>query len=146
MATKLTGLTHKIAIQLHLAAESCTISSSRSRWPVQKLLDTPSYIFFTLFSCLKPPPPPEYRKYGYPEQISTKKHCVVFHFDTTCYDSSVGIVLDYGLDDRGSRVRFPAGAGKFSFHHRVQNGSGAHPASYPMDIRGSFPRGKVAGA
>jgi hypothetical protein len=61
-------------------------------------------------------------------------------------DSSVGIALGYGLDDRGSRVLFPAGAGNFSFHHRVQNGSGTHPASYPMGIRGSFPRGKAAGA
>jgi hypothetical protein len=26
-----------------------------------------------------------------------------------CRDSSVGIALGYGLDDRGSRVRFPAG-------------------------------------
>jgi hypothetical protein len=50
-------------------------------------------------------------------------------------DSSVGIELGYGLDDRGSRVRFPAGAGNFSLHHRVQNGSGAHPASYPMGTR-----------
>jgi hypothetical protein len=39
-------------------------------------------------------------------------------------DSSVGIALFYGLDDRGFRVRFPAGAGNFSFHHRVQNGWG----------------------
>jgi hypothetical protein len=54
-------------------------------------------------------------------------------------DSSVGIALGYGLDDRGSRVRFPAGAGNFSLHHRVQNGSGAYPASYPMGTRGSFP-------
>jgi hypothetical protein len=38
----------------------------------------------------------------------------------------------YGPDDRGSRARFPARAGKFSLHHRVQNGSGAHPASHPM--------------
>jgi hypothetical protein len=38
---------------------------------------------------------------------------------------SVGIELGYGLDDWGSRVRFPAGAGNFSLHHRVQNGSGA---------------------
>jgi hypothetical protein len=38
----------------------------------------------------------------------------------------------YGMDDWGSRVRFPVGAGNFSLHHRVQNGSGAHPASYPM--------------
>jgi hypothetical protein len=45
-------------------------------------------------------------------------------------DSSVGIALGYGLDDRGSRVRFSAGAGNFSLHHHVQNGSGAHPASY----------------
>jgi hypothetical protein len=53
--------------------------------------------------------------------------------------SSVGIALSYGLDDRDSRVRFPAGAGNFSLHHRLQNGSGAHPASYPMGTRGSFP-------
>jgi hypothetical protein len=44
-------------------------------------------------------------------------------------DSSVGIALGYGLDDQGSRVRFPAGAGNFSLHHRVQNCSGAHPTS-----------------
>jgi hypothetical protein len=42
------------------------------------------------------------------------------------------------LEDRGSRVRFPAKAGNFSLHHCVQNGSGAHPASYPMGTRGSF--------
>jgi hypothetical protein len=58
----------------------------------------------------------------------------------------VGIALGYGLDDRGSRVRFPAGAGNFSLHHRVQNGSVAHPASYPMGVSGSFPGGKAAGA
>jgi hypothetical protein len=61
-------------------------------------------------------------------------------------EGSVGIALSYGLDDRGSRVRFPAAAGNFSLHHRVQNGSGAHPASYPMDTRGSFSGGKAAGA
>jgi hypothetical protein len=59
-------------------------------------------------------------------------------------DSSVGIALGYGLDDKGSRVWFPAGAGNF-FHHRVQNGSGAHSPSYPMRTRGSFPGGKAAG-
>jgi hypothetical protein len=26
----------------------------------------------------------------------------------------------------------------FSLHHRVQNGPGAHPASYAMGTRGSF--------
>jgi hypothetical protein len=43
MAAKLSRLTHKIAILLHLVAESCPICSSRSRRPVRKLLDTPSY-------------------------------------------------------------------------------------------------------
>jgi hypothetical protein len=60
-------------------------------------------------------------------------------------DSSVGIALGYGMDDRGSRVRFPAGAWNFSLHHRVQSGSGAHPASSPMGTTGSFPEGKAAG-
>jgi hypothetical protein len=40
MAVKLTRLTHKMAIQLHLVAEICTICSSRSRRPFRKLLDT----------------------------------------------------------------------------------------------------------
>jgi hypothetical protein len=56
-------------------------------------------------------------------------------------DSSNGIALGYGLEVRGSRVRFPAGAGNFSLHHRVQNGSGAHPV---LGTRGSFPGGKAA--
>jgi len=34
----------------------------------------------------------------------------------------------------------------FSLNHRVQNGSGAHSASYPMGTRGSVPWGKAAGA
>jgi hypothetical protein len=62
------------------------------------------------------------------------------------HDSSVGIALGYGLDDRGSRVRFQAGAGNFSIHHCVQNGYGAHPASYPMGTRDTFPGGKAAWA
>jgi hypothetical protein len=40
MAAKLTRLTYKIAIQLHLVAESCTVCSSRSRRPVRKFMDT----------------------------------------------------------------------------------------------------------
>jgi hypothetical protein len=78
----------------------------------------------------------------------TLTHCIV-----TCYTprhkfSSLfhKYSLPYGLDDRGSRVRFPAWAGNFSLHHRVQNGSGAHPASYPTGTRRSFPGGKAAGA
>jgi hypothetical protein len=60
-------------------------------------------------------------------------------------NSSVVIALGYGLDDRCSRVRFPVGAGKFSLHHHVQNGSGAQPASYPISTRGSFPGVKLPG-
>jgi hypothetical protein len=62
------------------------------------------------------------------------------------YNSSVGIALGYVLDDQGSRVRFPAGAGNFSLHRLVQTGTGAHPASYLMGTGGSFPGGKAAGA
>jgi hypothetical protein len=49
MAIKITRLTRKIAIQLHLVAESCTICSSRSRRPVRKLLDIPSYTQLTTY-------------------------------------------------------------------------------------------------
>jgi hypothetical protein len=60
-------------------------------------------------------------------------------------DSSVGIAFGYGMGDRGSRVRFPVWAGNYFPHHHVQNGSGAHPTSYPMGIRGSFPGDKATG-
>jgi hypothetical protein len=43
MAAKLTRLTHKIEIKLHLVAKSCTICSSCSRRPVRKLLNTSPY-------------------------------------------------------------------------------------------------------
>jgi len=48
------------------------------------------------------------------------------------------------VEDRGSRVRFPAGPWNYSFHHRLQNGSGAHPASYLMGS--SFYEDKTAAA
>jgi hypothetical protein len=51
-----------------------------------------------------------------------------------------------GLRAGWSGVRFSAGAGNFSLHHRVQTGSGTHPAYYIMGTRGSFPAGKAAGA
>jgi len=44
MATNLPRLIHKIAIQLHLVADSFSICSSRSRRRIRKLLDTPSYV------------------------------------------------------------------------------------------------------
>jgi hypothetical protein len=57
MAAKLIILTHKIALQLHLVAESCTICSSRSRRLVRELLDTPSYVAL----WFETPPPPQLR-------------------------------------------------------------------------------------
>jgi hypothetical protein len=65
--------------------------------------------------------------------------------DKKSRDSSVGRVLGYRLDDRCSKVKFPAGTGNFSLHHRVQNGCRAHQASYPMGTRGSFPGSKAPG-
>jgi hypothetical protein len=44
-----------------------------------------------------------------------------------------------GLRSGWSGVRGPAWAGNFSLHNRVQTGSRAHPASYPMVTRDSFP-------
>jgi hypothetical protein len=81
--------------------------------------------------------------------LSTRLYSTAsFHLFTLVqsYYSSVGIALGYGLDDRRSRVRFPAGAGNFYLHQCVQNGSGAHPASHPIGTSGSFPEGKAAGA
>jgi hypothetical protein len=40
----------------------------------------------------------------------------------------------------------PGGAGNFSLYYCIQNGSGTHPAFYPMGTRGSFSGGKAAGA
>jgi hypothetical protein len=56
-------------------------------------------------------------------------------------DSSVGIATGWTTG-----VRFPAGARDFSLLHRVQTGSGAHPASYTIGTGGSFPGDKAAGA
>jgi hypothetical protein len=55
-------------------------------------------------------------------------------------DSSVGMATGYGLDYRMIGDRFPAGAGNFSFRHRVQTDS------YSVVTEGSFPGGKVSGA
>jgi len=58
MTAKLTRVTHKIAIKLHLVADSCTICSSRSRRQVRKfwihprICDTRVYITYILISVL----------------------------------------------------------------------------------------------
>jgi hypothetical protein len=55
-----------------------------------------------------------------------------------------GIALGYGLDDQG--FEFRQGMGIFLFTTVSQTISGAHPASYPICIRISFPGGKAAGS
>jgi hypothetical protein len=52
-AAKLTRLTHKTEIQIHLVAEGCTICSSRSRPPDRRSLDT--YLFTYLLTYLLTP-------------------------------------------------------------------------------------------
>jgi hypothetical protein len=68
------------------------------------------------------------------------------HLEDVSKAWNVLYLLTEVLDYRGPRVRFPARTGNFPLHHRVQNGSGYHPASYPMGIGGSFHDSKVAGA
>jgi len=65
--------------------------------------------------------------------------------DKIGWDSSVIAATGCGLDSQMIWwVWFPAGAGNFSLWYCVQNGSGAHPASYSVGARGSFPGGKAA--
>jgi hypothetical protein len=91
-------------------------------------------------------PSPEVKRPGREADHSPPYNAEVKNGWNYTRDSAVALALGYGLDDLGSRVRFPAGPGNFSLHHRVQNGFGAHPASYPLGTRGSFPGGKAAGA
>jgi hypothetical protein len=57
MEVKLTRLTHQIVIQLHLVLESCTICSFCSKRLVRKLLDTPSYAVWCVYTSLTPKQP-----------------------------------------------------------------------------------------
>jgi hypothetical protein len=81
-----------------------------------------------------------------------KPHLITTSKKTTDFEARVGkmgtrIAQWYttGLRAGRSGVRNPAGAKNFSHYDRVQTGSGAHPASYPMVSRGPFPAGKEAG-
>jgi hypothetical protein len=47
--------------------------------------------------------------------MSSDTYFTVPTYSSKSRDSSVSIALGHGLDDRGSRVRFPAGAGNFLF-------------------------------
>jgi hypothetical protein len=58
---------------------------------------------------------------------SSSLHSLTF---SNLFLNPVSIATSNGLDDRGSRVRFPAEAGSFSPQHRVQNGFG--PTQLPI--------------
>jgi hypothetical protein len=49
------------------------------------------------------------------------------------------------MDDRGS-IHGRDNDGNFSLRHRVQTGSGAHQASYPIGAGASYSGSKAAGA
>jgi hypothetical protein len=67
---------------------------------------------------------------------------------TSIPQQGAGIARWYsaGLGAGWSGVRVPSEAGNFSLHYSAQTGSGAHPASYPMGTRSSFPGGKAVRA
>jgi hypothetical protein len=64
-----------------------------------------------------------------------------------CLSGSLGIVASIvaRLWAKQSGIGTPAGTRNSSLLINVQIGSGAHPASYSMGTRGSFPRSKVTG-
>jgi hypothetical protein len=68
-------------------------------------------------------------------KTQTKKSSIIIHHIS--WGSSVSIVFDYRLDNRGS---IP-GRGKGIFSLCVQTRSEAHPASYPMDTGGEVQPG-----
>jgi hypothetical protein len=137
MTAKLTRLAHKIVIQLHLVAESWSICSSRSRRPVRRLLDKLSYGFYE-----------QYKYFVQTILYFTGNSSPLFRRreDYSNFVLNKWKINRYGLDDRGSGVRFPVEPEKFSLLHRVQTGSGAHLPSYPMVTGGYFPGNKAAGA
>jgi len=120
MSAKLARLTHKIAVQLHLLAESCSIHSSRSRLPVRKLLDTPSYDFCYLVHGL-------------------------FNDSVLTPEIVQGRMLWVSYHKRQIKKTQKEAIVKYLNDHSIQTGCGAHPAPYPMGTRGSFPEGKAAG-
>jgi hypothetical protein len=61
---------------------------------------------------------------------------VTYYYNSRSWGSSVGIVSDYRLDDRGS---IPVQAKGFSSSPCVQTSFEAHPASCPMGTGGHFP-------
>jgi hypothetical protein len=84
-------------------------------------------------------------KYTGPINLSIVGKCTLVNIHDTSWCSSVS--MESRLQDEWP-VSVP-GRGNdrtFSFYHYVQTGSGAHPATYPMGTRNSYPMGKAAKA
>jgi hypothetical protein len=96
-------------------------------------------MIITLSSCLLP------RLLSSSSSTSSSSPRFTPASSSSCYRSRDSSVYSAELLAGWSGVWVPAGAGNFFIHHRVQTGSGAHPASYPMGTRGSFPGVKRPG-
>jgi hypothetical protein len=55
-------------------------------------------------------------------------------------------ILVNSINGRNSKLNQKAGRKEFFLLFSVQIDSGAHPASYPVDTTGSFPKPKAAGS
>jgi hypothetical protein len=64
---------------------------------------------------------------------------------TDSLDSAVGLATGYKWTTKGSKIEF-RWEQELSLLYVVQTGSGAHPASYPIDTGSFLAGGKVAGA
>jgi hypothetical protein len=62
-----------------------------------------------------------------------------------CRDSSVGIVTHFGLGDRRTLVRSPAGCRGSFLVPSTQISSAVHPTSYPVCARDYSPGRKAVG-
>jgi hypothetical protein len=89
--------------------------------------------------------------------LQHRSHCVIawqviimqghggYYFSTVwSRDNSVSRVTGLQVGRPGFDSR--QGQRHFSLRHRIQNGSGTHPTSYPIGTGGSFPGDKAAGA
>jgi hypothetical protein len=71
--------------------------------------------------------------------------CLVVFIHIKSRDSSVGIATRLQAGRSGFYGSISGGAGNLSLRHRVQNGSGVRPASYPMGTRSFLPGVKLPG-
>jgi hypothetical protein len=77
-----------------------------------------------------------------PCNTHVKRNNRFLHLSSCSRSSSVSIVIMLRVRQPGLDSRQKRGT---SLHHRVQTGSGAHPASYPTGTGGSFPGVKRRG-